>query len=97
MFASCADPSSLEGLNWLLCYLTTGKHLLFYTSFLVVLLLMAITAPVALAFGFGGALAARAGFWPLRMMALPSTSTVTRRMTRSMWASEAQGEPVFSG
>lgn len=76
MFASCADPSSLEGLNWLLCYLTTGKHLLFYTSFLVVLLLMAITAPVALAFGFGGALAARAGFWPLRMLGKGYTAMV---------------------
>ncbi|MCB1399893.1 MAG: ABC transporter permease subunit [Rhodobacteraceae bacterium] len=76
MFASCADPSSLEGLNWLLCYLTTGKHLLFYSSFLVVLLLMAITAPVALAFGFGGALAARAGFWPLRMLGKGYTAMV---------------------
>lgn len=76
MFASCAEPSSLEGLNWLLCYLTTGKHLLFYTSFLVVLLLMAITAPVALAFGFGGALAARAGFWPLRMLGKGYTAMV---------------------
>jgi polar amino acid transport system permease protein len=76
MFASCADPSSLEGLNWLLCYLTTGKHLLYYTSFLVVLLLMAITAPVALAFGFGGALAARAGFWPLRMLGKGYTAMV---------------------
>jgi polar amino acid transport system permease protein len=68
MFASCADPASLEGLSWLLCYLTSGKHLLFYGSFLVVLLLLAVTAPVALAFGFAGALAARSGLWPVRLI-----------------------------
>ena len=59
MFAACADPSSLEGLTWLACYLTTGKHIDFYWSFLTVLVLLAITAPIALAFGFGGAMAAR--------------------------------------
>ncbi len=37
----------------------------FYWSFLKVLLLLAVTAPVALAFGFGGAMAARAPFAPL--------------------------------
>jgi len=66
MFAYCADPSTLEGLTWLSCYLTTGKHFLFYQSFLVVLVLLFITAPVALAFGFGGAMAARSGVAPLR-------------------------------
>jgi len=48
------------------CYLTTGKQMLFYWSFGTVLLLLAITAPVALAFGFGGAVAARSNFLPLR-------------------------------
>lgn len=60
MFAQCADPSALSGLGWMLCYLTSGKHMLFYYSFGTVLVLLAITAPVALAFGFGGAMAARA-------------------------------------
>jgi polar amino acid transport system permease protein len=48
------------------CYLTTGKHLSIYWSVLTVLLLLGITAPVALAFGFGGASAARSDFAPLR-------------------------------
>jgi polar amino acid transport system permease protein len=68
MFASCADPKSLEGAAWLACYLTSGKHLLFYGSFGVVLLLLAVTAPVALLMGFGGAVAARSRFWPLRIV-----------------------------
>ncbi|MCJ8140290.1 ABC transporter permease [Falsirhodobacter halotolerans] len=66
MFAYCADPKSLEGLQWLSCYLTTGTHLSFYASFLTVLVLLVLTAPVALAFGFGGAMAARSGVAPLR-------------------------------
>lgn len=65
---SCADPEALSGLNWLLCYLGTGKHLAFYRSFGTVLLLLAVTAPVALAFGFAGATAARAHFAPLRWL-----------------------------
>ncbi len=47
------------------CYLTTGKHMGFYLSFGTVLLLLAIAAPTALLFGFGGAMAARAHFAPL--------------------------------
>lgn len=76
MFASCADPKSLEGLAWLLCYLTSGKHLLFYLSFGTVLLLLAITAPVALLFGFGGALASRSRILPLRLFGRVYTSMV---------------------
>ena len=53
----CADPKSLDGLAWLACYLTTGKHMLFYASVGLVLLLLPVTAPVALAMGFAGALA----------------------------------------
>ncbi len=60
MFAQCADPSTLSGFTWMLCYLTSGKHLLFYYSFGTVLVLLAVTAPVALGFGFMGAIAARA-------------------------------------
>jgi len=76
MFDSCADPKSIEGLVWLLCYLTTGKHLLFYISFGVVLLLMLITAPTALAFGFGGAMAARSHVTPLSLLGKGYTSMV---------------------
>ncbi len=76
MFASCADPKALEGLAWMLCYLSSGKHLLFYGSFLVVIALMLIVAPVALAFGFGGALAARSHIAPLRWLGIGYTSMV---------------------
>lgn len=68
MFAFCADPASLEGYSWLICYLTTGKHLDFYWSFVTVLTLLAVTAPTALAFGFGGAMAARSPLLPLRLL-----------------------------
>jgi polar amino acid transport system permease protein len=50
----------------MLCYLTTGKHMSLYWSVLTVFLLLAITAPVALLFGFGGASAARSSITPLR-------------------------------
>ncbi len=76
MFESCADPKSIEGLTWLLCYLTSGKHLLFYLSFGTVLLLLVITAPVALAFGFGGAMAARSHFPPLSLLGKGYTAMV---------------------
>ena len=51
-----------------MCYLTTGKHIDFYWSFLTVLVLLVITAPTALAFGFGGAMAARSQVAPLRWL-----------------------------
>ena len=66
MFATCSDPSALNGPAWLACYLTSGKHLLFYGSFGTVLLLLAVTAPLALLFGFGGAVASRSRIPPLR-------------------------------
>jgi len=47
------------------CYLTTGKHANFYWAFGTVLLLLAITAPAALAFGFAGAMAARSRVLPV--------------------------------
>jgi polar amino acid transport system permease protein len=47
------------------CYLTTGKHMSIYWSVLTVLLLLGITAPTALAFGFAGASAARSRVAPL--------------------------------
>ncbi|MEO0702822.1 MAG: ABC transporter permease subunit [Pseudomonadota bacterium] len=65
MFSFCEDPSVLGTFQWFACYLTTGKHSLMYVSFGTVLLLLAITAPAALMFGFGGAIAARSSFPPL--------------------------------
>jgi polar amino acid transport system permease protein len=76
MFAACADPSALDGLNWLGCYLSTGKHMAFYASFGTVLLLLAITAPTALMFGFGGAAAARSRFLPLSLLGKAYTAIV---------------------
>ncbi len=61
----CDDPSTLGNLQWFICYLTTGKHLNFYGSFVTVLLLLAVTAPAALLLGFGGAMAARSRIAPL--------------------------------
>ena len=65
MFSFCTDPDQLGTARWMACYLTTGVHLQFYMAFFKVLLLLGITAPVALLFGFGGASAARAHFLPL--------------------------------
>lgn len=65
MFEACADPKSLEGLTWAICYLTSAKHVDFYRSFLTVLLLLAITAPAALGMGFIGATAARSHLAPV--------------------------------
>jgi polar amino acid transport system permease protein len=66
MFDYCVNPETLEGVKWLSCYLSTGKHMAFYQAFGTVLLLLAVTAPTALAFGFGGAMAARGRIAPLR-------------------------------
>ena len=68
MFSFCADPAAIEGLTWLSCYLTTGKHMAFYMSFLVVLVLLALAAPAAMLFGFIGALACRSRVVPLRLL-----------------------------
>ena len=72
----CADPSLLDGWQWLSCYLLTPKHQLFYTSFLVVFALLAITAPVVLLLGFAGAMAKRSSFPPLRWLGSIYTSMV---------------------
>ncbi|WP_292288493.1 ABC transporter permease [Marivita sp.] len=66
MFSFCTDPDTLGTFQWFACYLTTGKHMGLYWSFGTVLLLLAITAPIALAFGFGGATAARSRIAPIR-------------------------------
>ena len=76
MFSYCTDHSTLDGLKWLSCYLTTGKHMSFYASFGTVLALLAITAPVALLFGFAGASAARARIAPIRWLGKSYTAIV---------------------
>ncbi|WP_415403628.1 ABC transporter permease [Tateyamaria sp. SN3-11] len=65
MFSYCTEPDLLSTFRWLTCYLTTGVHFSFYLSFLKVIGILAVTAPVALAFGFGGAMAARSSILPL--------------------------------
>ncbi|MFK7753977.1 MAG: ABC transporter permease [Sedimentitalea sp.] len=65
MFSYCSDPDTLARLSWLSCYLTTGVHMSFYLAFFKVLGLLAVTAPVALGFGFLGAMAARARLAPV--------------------------------
>ncbi|AZQ67314.1 ABC transporter permease subunit [Silicimonas algicola] len=76
MFSFCTDPSAIDGLAWLACYLTTGKHLAAYLSILTVLVLLAITAPASLAFGFAGAVAARSRIAPLRWLGQGYTAIV---------------------
>ena len=76
MFSYCSDPKTLEGLTWLSCYLTNGKHLNAYMSIFTVLILLAITAPTALAFGFAGATASRSRVAPLRWFGQAYTSIV---------------------
>ncbi len=66
MFSFCSDPSVLPDLQWFACYLTSATHLNFYWAFGVVILLLLVTAPVALGMGLVGALALRARFAPLR-------------------------------
>lgn len=72
----CADPSILEGLNWLACYLTTGKHLAFYTSFFTVIAFLIAVAFLALAIGTLAALAKRSRFFPLSWLATGYASVV---------------------
>ena len=76
MFEICADPASLDGLDWLGCYLTTGKHMAFYVSFGVVLLLLAVVVPFALLFGFAGAAAARSRVLPISLLGKAYSSVV---------------------
>ena len=68
MFSYCADPKTLEGLIWISCYITTAKHMSFYISFLVVMLLISLAAPLAMAFGFAGAIASRSSLQIFRII-----------------------------
>jgi len=65
MFSFCTDPTQLSDAQWLMCYLTTGKHMGFYASFGTVMLLLLVTAPAALFVGFMGAIAARSRILPV--------------------------------
>lgn len=76
MFSFCTDPAALDRLPWMACYLTSGSHMLFYRSFLTVLALLAVTAPIALALGFAGAMAARSRLLPLRLIGKGYTAMV---------------------
>ncbi|HPD93343.1 MAG: ABC transporter permease subunit [Rhodobacter sp.] len=74
MFTFCSDPSTLPDWQWMACYLTTGSHMALYRSVLVVLLLLALAAPLALGMGFLGALAVRA---QSRLVRLPGLAYVS--------------------
>ncbi len=76
MFEFCTDPDTLSSFRWFSCYLTNGVHFLFYQSFLTVFLLLAITAPISLGFGFAAASASRAQVAPLRWLGKGYTAMV---------------------
>lgn len=76
MFSFCEDPSTLETFQWFSCFLTNGVHMLFYQSFLVVFALLAIAAPLSLAFGFVAATASRSRLAPARWLGVGYTSMV---------------------
>jgi len=76
MFDYCTDPNLLHGFQWWSCYLTNGKHLDFYFSFLTVLMLLAVTVPFILLLGFAGALARRSSVLPIKWVGTGYTSMV---------------------
>ncbi|MGI9401883.1 MAG: ABC transporter permease [Rhizobiaceae bacterium] len=76
MFEFCADPKSIEGLKWMACYLTTPKHQQFYFSFLIVLALIAGTAPLVMILGFCGAFMRRSAILPIKWLGHIYTSMV---------------------
>ena len=68
MFDACTDPSTLSGVFWFLCYLTTAKHFAFYMSFGVVLVLLIFAAPLSLLLGFVATSGVRSSIWPVRLI-----------------------------
>ncbi len=76
MFEFCADPASLSGLDWLACYLTTGKHFAFYRSFGTVIALLVLAVPPIMLLGFLGALARRSHILPLHALGWGYTTMV---------------------
>ncbi len=76
MFAFCTDPAALPQWQWSACYLTSGTHLAFYWSFLVVIILLVVVAPASLLLGFAGALALRSRSVILRWLGTGYTAMV---------------------
>ncbi len=76
MFDFCADPASLAGFDWLVCYLTTGKHVAFYRSFVTVIALLVLAAPPIMALGFLGALARQSRIAPVHALGWGYTTMV---------------------
>ena len=76
MFEFCSDPKTLEGFDWLACYLTTPKHSAFYISILTVLGLLAAAVPPIMLLGFSGALAKRSAYAPVRWVGSLYTTMV---------------------
>lgn len=72
----CDDPATLGDAQWMLCYLTTPKHLNLYYSILTVLALVLLAAPLILALGFLGATARRAAMLPVRLFGCAYTNIV---------------------
>ena len=67
MFEFCANPEELSEIFWFSCYLTTPKHMNLFYSVGIVILLLFLTAPTALLFGFAGAVMARSKIFLIRL------------------------------
>ncbi len=74
--SNCEVPADLSGWPWAQCYLTNGVHSLLYASLGTVLMLLAIAAPLSLAFGFAAATASRSRVLPLRWIGKLYTAMV---------------------
>jgi len=68
MFEFCSDPNILSTFDWFSCYLTNGKHIQFYKSFGLIILLLVLTAPLALILGLTAAVAIKSNFFLLRFI-----------------------------
>lgn len=68
MFEYCADPDILTQFEWFSCYLSNGKHILFYKSFGLIILLLLITAPLAALLGLLAAVAIKSKFFVVRLL-----------------------------
>ena len=68
MFEFCTDPSILSTFDWFSCYLTNGKHIHFYKSFGLIILLLVITAPLALTLGLLAAVAIKSDIFVIRLI-----------------------------
>lgn len=68
MFEFCTDPSILSTFDWFSCYLTNGKHFQFYKSFGLIILLLVITAPLALTLGLLAAVAIKSDIFVIRLI-----------------------------